>query len=169
MKIPLIWPILPLSTRLDGKPSAEGTFGRRDFLGLPQWSRIGKIREGFLKLFMDRWSKPGGEKKPDNKNSDQRNTPRFSIHPKVLAYPLRPHVSRQPFGGGVKNLSKNGVCIETPEPLSEYQLFLLDFQFPGKGNVQTPARIVWSKNKVSGLEFLDPSVIEEMLEGAEKD
>jgi hypothetical protein len=166
MKIPLIW---PLPARLDGKPFGEETFGRRDFLGLPQWGGINKIGGGFLKLFMDRWSRPGGEKKPDNKNSDQRNTPRFSIHPKVLAYPLRPHVSRQPFGGGVRNLSKNGVCIETPEPLSDYQLFLLDFQFPGKGNIQTPARIVWSKNKVSGLEFLDPTVIDEILESTQKD
>jgi hypothetical protein len=169
MKISLIGSFSTLSVRLDGKPFVEGPIGHPDFLGLPQWSGIDKIREGFLKLFQDRWLKPGRGEKPDNKNSDQRNTPRFSIHPKVLAYPLRPHVSRQPFGGGVKNLSKNGVCIETPEPLSDYQLFLLDFQFPGKGHIQTPARIVWSKNKVSGLEFLDPTVIDEILESTQKD
>jgi hypothetical protein len=153
---------------LDGKPFREGPIDYRDFLSLPKWSGTYKITNGLLKIFLDRWPKSGKGKKTEQKNPDQRNAPRFTLHPKVLAYPLRPHVSRKPFGGGVRNLSKNGVCIETPEPLAAYQLFLLDFQFPGKGNIQTPARIVWSKNKVSGLEFLDPTVIEEILESTQK-
>ncbi len=128
-----------------------------------------RAKTGILKLFQYPWTKPFREKKPEDKqNLDQRSSPRFSIDSKVLAYPLRPHVSRQPFGGGVKNLSKNGVCLETPEPISNFQLFLLDFKFPGKTHIQTPARVVWSKNKFSGLEFLEPDAFEKILEHAQE-
>jgi hypothetical protein len=157
------WPIRALPAGMDKKPFPEGNSRQRVFPPLSKWGGIFRGKTGFLKLFLDPWIKGGRGKRGDGEKGDQRSSPRYNISPKVLAYSLRPHVSQQPYWGAVKNLSKKGVCIETPEPLSAGQLLVLDFQSPGKKRVQTPARVVWCRNHVSGLEFLDPSGMEEFL------
>ncbi len=138
------------------------------FLWLPKLSEKFQIKANLQKLFVNHWIQHILGKKQTPETNDPRSTPRLSIHPKVLAYLLRPTFSRQPILGGVKNLSKKGVCVETPDSLSTANVFLLEFKFPGKKEVHVPAKVVWSKGKISGLEFLDSVGIEGFLESIKK-
>lgn len=124
---------------------------------------IFQLKKDFLKLFPRSWMKPGLEKKEDLDNTNRRTAPRFNIHPQVRAYPLRPHFSKQAYRGRVTNLSKDGVCLETPEQLSPAQWFLVEFQSPRVDKIQVPAHLVWRKDRLCGLEFLDNSGIEKLL------
>jgi hypothetical protein len=110
--------------------------------------------------------KPDRERKEDTGSANRRTYPRVNIHPKVLAYPLRPQFSEKGFWGKVANLSQNGVCLETPEALSSTQWFLVEFQSPEEKKIQVPAQLVWRKDRLCGLEFLDSSGIEKLLDQA---
>ncbi len=105
------------------------------FLWLPKLNEKLRIKENFQKLFSNHLTQPIFLKKQAPETNDLRSAPRLSIHPKVLAYLLRPTFSRQPILGGVKNLSKKGVCVETPNSLSTANVFLLEFKFSGKKKV----------------------------------
>jgi hypothetical protein len=117
---------------------------------------------------MGRWNKLPGDNSGGQENSENRETPRIQIQRKVKALPLRPNGSHQPFWGGVRNISKKGVCIETTETLTTSHVILLYFKASGSKRYHAPAKVVWSKDKVSGLEFLDPVGIEVFLESFKK-
>jgi|ERR1700677_468839 hypothetical protein len=153
----------PKFSRIDSGYFSLNVFFHPAFLPLRLWDGAFHIPEGLRKLFPGPWTQPKTKNENQGESGEKRTNPRLEFHSKVLVYPLRPHDSEKPFRGGLKNLSKSGVCIECAKPFSDAQLVLLDFQLSGEKNIQIPAQVVWSKNKMSGFELLNPDGIDEIL------
>jgi hypothetical protein len=122
-------------------------------LPLQLWDGIFKIPEVLRKIF-----EPPAPFKPEKRHrrqaGEKRNDRRIKFKVEVLAYPLRPQASHIPLRGELKNLGKEGVCVEFLKTVKENHLFLLDFQLPEEKNVRLPARVIWSRDRLSGFELI---------------
>jgi PilZ domain len=156
------YPFQPWFARTDKAQFHSNSISDLAFLQ-PQWKGIFGIQEGLRKLLLEFRNKKKSKTGPQKEDAEKRIDPLLELNSKVLVYPLRPDTSEKPYKGGLRNLSKNGVCIECSKPFSETQLVLLDFQLPGKKKIQIPVRVVWSKNNRIGFELLNPEGIEEIL------
>jgi len=130
------------------------------------WDGIFPMPEGIRKLFAEPHDPSKQEKRPRRETGEKRFRPRRKFRVEVLAYPLRPHASDIPLRGDLKNMSQHGVCVEFLKVISENHLFLLDFQLPDEKRVGIPARVVWSRNRLSGFELLGADHAREILKKA---
>jgi hypothetical protein len=92
------------------------------------WDGVFKIPESIRKLFPEPQAPSEPEDKARRQAGEKRTGRRLKVQVEVLAYPLRPKASEIPFRGDLKNLCKNGVCVEFLKVMDEKHLFLLDFQ-----------------------------------------
>jgi hypothetical protein len=133
-------------------------------LHLPRWNKSNLNKNNLLKSLLGNILKFNKPKRDETEEIENRKSPRFTVNHKIEAYPLRPNPSRHPFRAGVRNISKKGVCLETKEPLTTSHVVLLGFKTPDKNPYHAPAKVVWSKDRMSGLEFLEDDGIEKVLD-----
>ncbi len=140
---------LPLSAQSAASPSFR------------LWDGIFTMPEALRKIF-----EPPASPKPENEprqTGEKRGKRRQKFQVEVLAYPLRPRASHIPLRGDLKNLSKNGACVEFLKPVNENHLFLLDFQLPEEKSVRLPGKVVWCRNRLSGFELLSADDAKKIL------
>jgi hypothetical protein len=149
---------------LSGTPSAfpPGAFFNAASLPLRLWDGIFNLPEGILKFIPGQKAPP---KQEDEKRQagEKRNGRRMKIQVEVLAYPLKPKASDIPLRGDLRNLCPNGVCVEFLKVIDEDHMFLLDFKLSEEKSVRRPARVVWSRNRLSGFELLNAYEAREIL------
>lgn len=137
---------------------------RPSLLHLPGWYKFDPNKKSLLESMFGNIIKFSKPKRDETKEKENRKCPRFTVNHKIEAYPLRPNPSRHPFRAGVRNISKKGICLETKEPLTTSHVVLLGFRIPSKNPYHAPAKVVWSKDRMSGLEFLENEGIEKVLD-----
>ena len=76
--------------------------------------------------------------------------------------------SNQPHYLKAKNISKEGMCLETPEFFIPNQIFKLDFRSIHNGQAQAYASVVWSERNACGLRFIKPGELLDELVREEK-
>jgi hypothetical protein len=154
----LFQPLLPEPQNLFD----PNTFFNPTSLPFRLWDGFFKIPKAIRQLFTPPApSKP--EKEPQNQVGKYRPRRKLKFQVEVLAYPLRPKASHIPLRGELKNFSNNGVCVEFLKDIEENHLFLLDFQMPEKKNIRLPARVIWSRKRLSGFEVLSANHAKKIL------
>ena len=131
---------------------------------LPQLTWIYKPESGTMVWIPDHLQSPPNEPAPQPANRDSRKSQRHRYGRVIEAYPLRPKTSDNAYHLTAQDISRDGLCLKTPEPFSVGQIFLLGFKVAAKKTVHAPARVVWSQKKTSGLEFLSTDGLEEFLD-----
>lgn len=87
-------------------------------------------------------------------------------HPRIRCdFPVRirrvdspvaePSGSHQEFTTKACNASQGGICIESPQPINQSELFRLSIDLPGPdAKVTAFAEVVWTDTRGGGLHFL---------------
>ena len=101
---------------------------------------------------------------PLTPRQDPRKAKRLPFKKAVEAYPLRPKTSTNAYHLMVRDISRDGLCLETGKPLSVGHIFLLQFNISKEKVAHAPARVIWSQKKFSGMEFLSTDDLEEFFE-----
>jgi PilZ domain len=101
---------------------------------------------------------------PHIPGQDTRKTKRLPFKKAVEAYPLRPKTSNSAYHLMVRDISRDGLCLETGQPFSVGHIFLLEFKVSKEKVAHAPARVIWSQKKFSGMEFLSTDDLEEFFE-----
>jgi hypothetical protein len=128
------------------------------------WDRMFKIPMlENLRKFIPGMKNPPKQEDEKGQAGEKRNGRRMKIQVEVFAYPLRPNVSDIPLRGDLKNLCPNGVCVEFLKTVDENHMFLLDFKLTDEKIVRRPARVVWSRNRLSGFELLNANDAREIM------
>ncbi len=63
----------------------------------------------------------------------------------------------------IKNISKDGVCLETHGFLIPHQIYRIDFHFFANYRIQAFVKVIWSERTSGGFEFLTPQYLVELL------
>ncbi len=130
---------------------------------LHPWDGIFDLLPEGLRKFLPGQKAPPKQEDKKGQAGEKRTGRRMKIQVEVLAYPLKPNASDIPLRGDLKNLCPNGVCVEFLKVIDENHLFLLDFKLSEEKPVRRPARVVWSRNRLSGFELLNAYDAREIL------
>lgn len=95
---------------------------------------------------------------------EKRQFQRFEVQEIVRVYVLSgmdgknggkaPHPPRSPLYLNARNISQEGLCLETKDFLLPNQILRLDFQNTHDGRTEALAAVVWSEKNACGLRFL---------------
>lgn len=92
---------------------------------------------------------------------EKRQSPRVGIDEVVGVFALPDSRSAQlaknlnlPHFLKAKNISQEGLCLETPNFFIPDQVFKLEFQVPHEGRSRAYASVVWSEKNACGLRFI---------------
>jgi hypothetical protein len=124
------------------------------------WNGAFQMPEVLRKLFPE---PPAPKSENESRTGEKRRKRRQKFQVEVLAYPLRPKPSHIPLRGDLKNLSKNGACVQFLKAVEESHLYLLDFQLPEEQSVQLPGKVVWCRNRLCGFELLSADDAKKIL------
>ena len=106
---------------------------------------------------------------------EKRQSPRVGIDEVVGVFALPDSRSAQlaknlnlPHFLKAKNISPEGLCLETPNFFIPNQIFRLEFQVPHEGRSHAYASVVWSEKNACGLRFIKPGELLNSLMEKEK-
>ena len=106
--------------------------------------------------------------------SNKRKSDRIDFMEMVQVYTLPPAAPRgilkpkdPPRLLKGKNISKEGICLESLGPFPLDGVYQLDFQFFRNKTIHTFAKVVWSGKDSCGMQFLQPEEVLDLKWGLE--